>query len=244
MAIRGTRGNYSINGLPGSTQCSYSSFSNVLTFTNPNYTLSNYKYNQFFNTYEMFDSPGMRFNLSMKATFNSAANVQFYFKVLASTTVNISDFGQATSISSTQAIIYESSTNPETIYGLNQQEYQAVNAASRAYCPSFTPLESPTNTNTNSNNNTSNNNAIINSTNSTSNLNNTSSNNINSTNSNNDSSSNTANNSQSTPNNSAPGFSDINSVVFNSSFTVSSSSSLIFVLALLLIFLIVIKVRK
>lgn len=50
-AVMWAMGNYSSNGQPATIQCSYSTLNNVLTFTNPNYTVFNYKYNQFFNTY-------------------------------------------------------------------------------------------------------------------------------------------------------------------------------------------------
>lgn len=93
-------GNFSSIATAGNVQCSYSSFSNILTITNPNYTASNYVINQDYSIYSLWTAPGTRFNISMKVNFTSAANIQFYYKLLATTSVSVVD-GVVINISST-----------------------------------------------------------------------------------------------------------------------------------------------
>jgi hypothetical protein len=75
--------------------------------------------NQDYNQYGLMALPGMRFNINIKLSFSSSTNVQFYYKMLATTGISISDTGTKTAISNTQVILYESSTTPETLYGLS-----------------------------------------------------------------------------------------------------------------------------
>lgn len=107
----------------GVVKCSYSSLTNSLTFTNPNYTTSNYVLNQAYNPYSMYHVPGMRLQIGIKLTFTTNTNLQFYYKMTASTSSKISDSGTLVNVSNSEVILYESSNIPETIYGLVQTDY-------------------------------------------------------------------------------------------------------------------------
>jgi hypothetical protein len=108
----------------------------------------------------------------------------------ATTTTNITDIGTVINISNTEAILYESSTTPDTIYGLAQSDYQNVNASAKMACLSQAQGTS-----------------II------SNLLNFN-------------------------------FQGVVSVIFSSSYTISSAGSFAFIIILLTIFILVITIKK
>lgn len=119
--------------------CSYSSLSNSLVFTNPNYIASQFMENQAFNIYDMYlpVNPGVRFNFSLMINFMIEGSLSFYYQVGATTSFRINDNGTKVSVGNMQVLLYDTSVSAETIYGLNLQNYQAIDARYRAYSPIY-----------------------------------------------------------------------------------------------------------
>jgi len=68
----------------------------------------------------------VRYRFRVEIKFTEQTQVQFGYRVTATTSLQIGDDGKLSNISTTNAVLYDSLDTPETLYGLNQSEYDKL----------------------------------------------------------------------------------------------------------------------